>query len=73
MRCNMLNIDAYSVIGMPIEDQVLLDKLLTIFNNNASSNATKNKYYEGKIPLSEVNLCIALPQGMMGLEIGCAW
>ena len=69
----MLNIDAYSVTGMPIEDQVLLDKLLTIFNNNASSNATKNKYYEGKIPLSEVNLCIALPQGMMGLEIGCAW
>ena len=73
MRCNMLNIDAYSVIGMPIDDQRLLDKLLTVYNNNASGNATKNKYYEGKIPLSEVNLCIALPQGMMGLEIGCAW
>lgn len=69
----MLNIDAYSVIGMPIEDQSLFDKLLNVFNNNASGNATKNKYYEGKIPLSEVNLCIALPQGMGGLEIGCAW
>ena len=36
-------------------------------------NNEKNKYYEGKILLGEVNLGIALPEGMRGLEIGCAW
>ena len=30
-------------------------------------------FYEGKVTLGEVNLGIALPEGMRGLEVGCAW
>lgn len=48
-------------------------ELVTIFNNHSSKNAEKDKYYEGKISLNDVNLGIALPDGMKGLEIGCAW
>lgn len=48
-------------------------KLVETFNTYAPKNDVKNKYYEGKISLSEVNLGIALPDGMQKLEIGCAW
>lgn len=50
-----------------------LRKLLNVYSNSTTKNAEKNRYYEGKIPLSEVNLGIALPKGFQGLEIGCAW
>jgi len=48
-------------------------KLVNIFNKHNSSNAIKNRYYEGHVTLGEVNLGIALPEGMQGLEIGCEW
>lgn len=48
-------------------------ELVNIFNIHSSKNAEKDKYYEGKISLNDVNLGIALPNGMKGLEIGCAW
>ena len=48
-------------------------KLLNVYNYHCSSNSIKNKYYEGKISLDDVNLGLALPNGMRGLEIGCAW
>lgn len=47
--------------------------LVTIFNKHISGNIDKNRYYEGKISLNEVNLGIALPDGLRKLEIGCAW
>ena len=50
-----------------------LQKLINLFNFHASKNEEKNKYYEGKISLSDVNLGIALPEGLRNLEIGCAW
>ena len=50
-----------------------LSQLLTVYKNAIIKNGKKDRYYEGKIPLSEVNLGIALPQGFSGLEIGCAW
>lgn len=50
-----------------------LQKLINLFNTHASKNEEKNRYYEGKISLSEVNLGIALPEGLSRLEIGCAW
>lgn len=61
------------VIGLGADEQIMLRKLLTVYQNASIKNEQKDRYYEGKISLGEVNLGIALPQGMCGLEIGCAW
>lgn len=61
------------VAGLRETEQKMLDELLKVFNNNYKSNITKERYYEGKISLDEVNLGIAIPDGMRKLEIGCAW
>ena len=61
------------VAGLPEYEQMLLQNLLDIFNSHDSKNYEKDKYYEGHISLADVNLGIALPDGMAGLEIGCAW
>ena len=61
------------IAGLPVEEQAKLQKLIDTFLMYQGKNATKDKYYEGKISLGEVNLGIALPDGMRGLEIGCAW
>ena len=61
------------VSGLPGEERERLEKLAEVYNYHMSKNALKNRYYEGRIPLSEVNLGLALPQGMKGLEIDCAW
>lgn len=64
---------AAQVIGLPIEEQEKLQNLLDTFLLYQSKNAEKDKYYEGKITLREVNLGIALPDGLKNLEIGCSW
>ena len=69
----IMNLSIGQVAGLPAREMAMLTKLLNIYNAHAVKNGTKERYYEGKIPLSEVNLGIALPQGMQGLEIGCAW
>ena len=61
------------VAGLPNEDRAKLAELLRIFEKHLAKNAVKARYYAGDITLGEVNLGIALPQGMAGLEIGCAW
>ena len=61
------------VAGLGAVENELLQKLLATYNNHIFNNQQKNRYYEGKIRLGEVNLGIALPEGMSGLEIGCAW
>lgn len=61
------------VQGLADRDRETLERLLEVYNYHLSKNAIKDRYYEGKISLAEVNLGIALPQGIMGLEIGCAW
>ena len=68
----------YSIIpsqvnGLPEREQGMLQELLDIYNKHVGANITKSIYYEGHITLSDVNLGIALPEGMGGLEIGCAW
>lgn len=62
-----------NVQGLPENEQNRLTKLVNEFNAHSTKNDIKNRYYEGKIPLSEVNLGIALPEGLSKLEIGCAW
>ena len=68
-----LTITPGKVAGLGAEEQVMLAKLLDVYNKKHTDNCIKEKYYEGKISLSEVNLGIALPDGMSGLEIGCSW
>lgn len=68
-----MNIDPARVSGLNDQARYELKKLLEVFHKNASKNATKERYYDGLIPLGEVNLGIALPEGMGKLEIGCAW
>ena len=68
-----LTISAESIIGLEQSEQKRFAKLLDSYNRHSTKNDQKNKYYEGKISLGEVNLGIALPLGMQGLEIGCSW
>ena len=67
------NIVPEQILGLNIDEIPRLQKLINIFNQHLSANAQKNKYYEGKISLNDVNLGLALPNGMRKLEIGCAW
>ena len=64
---------ADQVIGLPDEDKIKLQNAINAFLVHQGKNAEKDKYYEGRISLGEVNLGIALPDGMSRLEIGCAW
>lgn len=69
----VLSIVPAEVAGLPIKEIARLQKLISVFNYHNSKNIEKNKYYEGKITLNDVNLGLALPDGMRRLEIGCAW
>ena len=69
----LLSISPEKIIGFPKEEQVKLQKLIKVWHAHEIKNGQKNKYYEGRIRLSDVNLGIALPDGLRGLEIGCAW
>ena len=68
-----LKMDPSSIGGLTDLERRQLAELLKVYDNHHSKNAEKNKYYEGNISLDSVNLGIALPQKMSGLEIGCAW
>lgn len=69
----LLTINAYDVIGLDDYGKQKFEKLINVYNKHTFKNAEKDKYYEGKIALSDVNLGIALPDGLKNLEIGCAW
>lgn len=68
-----ITISADNILNFPDEEKARFDKLIQLFTLHASKNYEKNRYYEGLIPLNEVNLGIALPDNMAKLEIGCAW
>ena len=68
-----IKLDPYQVKGLTEAEQLDLQKLITTHDVHMGPNNTKERYYEGRISLNEVNLGIALPQGLAGLEIGCAW
>ena len=61
------------VPGLTKEEQQQLSDLAAAYNYHQVRNATKDKYYEGHITLNDVNLGIALPQGLHNLEVGCSW
>lgn len=68
-----LMIDVGLVAGLPSRERAMLHELLVIYHNHYAKNIEKEKYYEGNIPLSDVNLGIALPANVGKLQIGCAW
>lgn len=62
-----------NVRGLGPKEQEMLRDLIRIYEYHRAKNYKKNRYYEGKIPLRNVNLGIALPEDLNKLEIGCAW
>ena len=60
-------------LGLPDAEREMLSRLVNTYNNHAAANALKRRYYEGHVKLGEVNLGLALPRYIRGLEIGCAW
>lgn len=54
------------------EHQMLID-LADSFNYHNAKNQLKEKYYDGKVTLSDVNLGIALPGTLNNLIVGCNW
>lgn len=67
------NIVPEQILGFRVDEIQNFQKLLNVFGQHISRNAEKNRYYEGKIPVGQVNLGIALPNALSKLEIGCAW
>lgn len=68
-----LTLDPRQVKGLAKEEHPQLEKLVKVFNNHLSKNKTKDKYYEGHVTLGDVNLGIAIPDGLAKLEVGCEW
>lgn len=68
-----LSLNAVNIIGFPKNEIERFQKLVNVFNHHQFKNKQKDKYYEGKISLNDVNLGIAIPDGLRRLEIGCAW
>lgn len=69
----MITIDVKNIIGLPDAEKAQLADLISVYNYHESSDHTKERYYEGHIRVGEVNLGIALPKSIQGLEIGCSW
>ena len=66
-----LNFDTVARLTGP--EQKALDELVRVYSLHQAGNAEKEKYYEGHVALKDVNLGIALPQGIRNLEVGCSW
>ena len=69
----ILNLNPANIIGLTQDEKYLLGKLISVYTAHSTKNAAKDRYYEGKISLNEVNLGIALPDGLARLEVGCSW
>lgn len=68
-----MSLNLNNVYGLDADAQENLNKLVKVYESHFSKNAKKDKYYEGNISVGDVNLGIALPKGLAGLEIGCSW
>lgn len=68
-----LKLDPNEISGLSPEDAAIIRKLVNVYDKHKTANAKKDRFYEGLISLDSVNLGLALPAGMKGLEVGCAW
>lgn len=69
----MISINPKDVRNLGIQEQAQLADLITAYNYHESANLRKERYYEGRVTVGEVNLGIALPKKIARLEIGCEW
>ena len=67
MSMNEKLLTAQNVIGLPFYEVDRLQECVDVYERNWHKNRIKNRYYEGKIRLGEVNLGIALPKSGGGL------
>lgn len=68
-----MHIAISKVNNLPDDVNSKLLTLIDVYNYHQQSNAVKQKYYEGEVTLGDVNLGIALPEGINKLAIGCEW
>lgn len=68
-----LSIVPGNISGLTAYEANALQELIDTFCEHSPKNEEKERYYQGKVSLGEVNLGIALPDGLAKLEIGCAW
>ena len=73
MMNNTLTKSICGAPGLTERERGKLSDLIDVYNAHIWKNAEKNKFYEGNVTLGEVNLGIALPDGLRKLEIGCEW
>lgn len=62
-----------TIPGLTLNENKQLTALENVFNIHQAGNETKEKYYEGHITLQDVNIGIALPNGIRNLDVGCNW
>lgn len=62
-----------NVSGLTDAEAMMLGKLVRTYIAHQSGNDLKQKYYEGHVTLSDVNLGLALPRTLGALEVGCSW
>ena len=63
----MIALNFGTVAGLTGPEQKALDELVRVYSLHQAGNAEKEKYYEGHVALKDVNLGIALPQGIRNL------
>lgn len=69
----MTTLNFGTVQGLTPDEQHRLNELADVYQYHQSRNEVKNKYYEGHVTLNDVNLGIALPNGLRKIEVGCNW
>lgn len=66
-------LEVSNVRGLSDDVAAKLAELVEIYEYHYTKNQKKEKYYDGKIALRDVNLGIALPEAIKNLEVGCDW
>jgi hypothetical protein len=69
----MITLNFSQIDGLTSDETQKLHDLADAFAYHQGRNVLKDKYYEGHVSLSDVNIGIALPQGLKNLEVGCNW
>lgn len=69
----MTTLNFGTVQGLTGEELRKLRQLEAVYEYHRIRNAVKDKYYEGHVTLNDVNLGIALPDGLKKIEVGCNW
>lgn len=69
----MVTLNFGMVTGLSGKERRKLQELANVYQYHQANNAIKDKYYEGHVTLGDVNLGIALPDGLRKIEVGCNW